>query len=89
MYNSVFHWLAERNLRTPDDISVVQLEWRASRPDVAGMNQHNDLVGEAAVDMVIAQIRNEETGLSTVPRATLITATWMSGKSVQPRAIKV
>jgi len=86
LYNTVFHWLEERGLQAPRDLGVIQLEWRASRPDIAGMDQHNDVTGEAAVDMVISQIHNNEHGVPAFPRATLIGATWRDGTSVRPQA---
>jgi LacI family transcriptional regulator len=47
------------------------------------MNQHNFVTGEAAVDMVVSQIHNNETGVQEFPRATLIGATWVDGPSVR------
>ena len=82
LYNAVFDWLKLRGLRVPEDIGVIQLEWRASRPHIAGMNQHNDVTGEAAVDLVVSQIHNNEHGVPAFPRATLIGATWMNGDTV-------
>jgi LacI family transcriptional regulator len=58
------------------------LEWRADSPDWAGMNQHNDVVGEAAVEMVIGMIHNNE-GIPDFPRATLVGSTWVNGKTVR------
>ena len=66
-------------MKVPEDIGLIQLEWRESRPDIAGMHQHNVVTGEAAVDMVISQIHNNETGIPKFPRATLIGATWIDG----------
>jgi LacI family transcriptional regulator len=83
LYNVVFDWLKAHGVRIPDDVGVIQLEWRASRPDIAGMNQHNDVTGEAAVDLVVSQLHNNEHGVPTFPRATLIGATWMDGKTVR------
>jgi len=82
LYNVVFDWLAAVNWRVPQDVGVIQLEWRASRPEVAGMNQHNDIVGEAAVDMLIHKIYHHEFFDESFPRATLIGATWMDGSTV-------
>ena len=82
LYNQVLHWLEDRPMRIPEDIGLIQLEWRAARPDIAGMHQHNDVAGEAAVDMVISQIHNNESGIPDFPRATLIGATWKHGKTV-------
>ncbi|WP_324726118.1 LacI family DNA-binding transcriptional regulator [Actomonas aquatica] len=81
LYNRVLRWIEATGRRIPEDIGAIQLEWRATRPEVAGMNQHNFAVGEAAVDMVISQIHNNETGIHEFPRATLIGATWMDGAS--------
>lgn len=83
LYNVVLQWIHERGLRVPEDIGVVQLEWRPTRPNVAGMHQHNFVTGEAAVDMVVSQIHNNEAGVQEFPRATLIGASWQDGPSVR------
>jgi DNA-binding LacI/PurR family transcriptional regulator len=83
LYNHVLGWLRAAGRRVPEDVGVIQLEWRASRPEIAGMNQHNRATGEAAVDMVVSQIHNNETGLQQFPRATLVGATWVDGASVR------
>lgn len=91
LYNNVLGWLKAAGLRVPEDVGVIQLEWRATRPEIAGMNQHNYVTGEAAVDMVVSQIHNNETGVQEFPRATLIGATWVDGASVReqkPRPTK-
>ena len=85
LYNVVFPWLKARGLRVPKDVGVIQLEWRASHAEISGMNQHNDAVGEAAVDMVVGQIHRNETGIPDFPRATLIGASWVDGESVRPQ----
>ena len=83
LYNIVFPWLKEGGRRVPQDVGVIQLEWRESHAEIAGMCQHNDAVGEAAVDMVVGQIHRNETGIPIFPRATLIGATWVDGQSVR------
>lgn len=85
LYNVVFPWLQDRGLRVPKDVGVIQLEWRESHAEVSGMNQHNDAVGEAAVDMVVGQIHRNESGIPVFPRATLIGASWVDGQSVRPQ----
>ena len=83
LYNNVLGWLKDAGRRVPEDIGVIQLEWRATRPEIAGMNQHNFVTGEAAVDMIVSQIHNNEVGVQEFPRATLIGATWVDGASVR------
>jgi LacI family transcriptional regulator len=86
LYNSVLGWLKATGRRVPEDVGVIQLEWRASRPDIAGMNQHNLVTGEAAVDMVVSQIHNNEPGAQEFPRSTMIGATWVDGPTVRSGA---
>jgi LacI family transcriptional regulator len=83
LYNSVVGWLKAAGLRIPEDIGVIQLEWRSSSPEIAGMNQHNLVTGEAAVDMVVSQIHNNEAGVQDYPRATMIGASWVDGATVR------
>jgi LacI family transcriptional regulator len=85
LYNNVLAWLAASGRRVPQDLGVVQLEWRASRPEIAGMNQHNYVAGEAAVDMVVNQLHHGEVGVQDFPRATLIGATWVPGATLLAR----
>ena len=86
LYNNVFEWLKAANRRVPTDVGIIQLEWRSSHPEIAGMDQHNRVTGEAAVDRVVSQIHNNETGLQEFPRATLIGASWVDGPSVLARS---
>ncbi len=83
LYNVVQDWVEAEGLRVPDDLGLVQLEVRASQPEWAGMNQHNDLVGEAAMDMLVGMIHRGEKGAPEFPRATLIGATWRDGTTVR------
>ncbi len=85
LYNRVRSDLEKLGYECPEDIGLIQLEWRKDQPEWAGMNQHNDIVGEAAVDMVISMIHNNERGVPDFPRATLISGTWVDGQTVRPR----
>jgi len=70
-------------LRVPDDVGLVQLECRRGCNDWAGMRQHNDLTGEAAVDL-LASLTSMGEGVATEnPRGTLITATWKDGRTLR------
>ena len=79
LHTVVGEWVAAAGLRVPDDLGLVKLECRRGCNDWAGMRQHNDLTGEAAVDLLVSLTTMGE-GLTTEnPRGTLITATWKDG----------
>lgn len=86
LYNVVRSWLREMKLAVPDDVGLIQLEWRAASPEWAGMDQHNDVVGEAAVEMLISMIHRHEIGVPEFPRATLVGSTWKDGQTVRARS---
>jgi len=83
LYHAVQHWIEGLGLRAPEDIGLIQMEWRADHAHWAGMHQHNDIVGEAAVEMVIGMIHNNERGIPLFPRATFLGSTWVEGKTVR------
>jgi LacI family transcriptional regulator len=47
------------------------------------MDQRNDLVGEAAIDMLISMIHHHEAGAPKYPRATMIGCSWIDGSTVK------
>lgn len=85
LYHVVHAWLKRLGVRVPDDVGLIQLEWRADHGRWAGMDQHNDIVGEAAVEMLVGMVHHGEGSVPSSPRATLIGSTWVDGTTVQPR----
>jgi LacI family transcriptional regulator len=87
LYNVVQTWVENAGLRVPADIGLIQLERRRKGNETwAGMDQHNDLTGEAAIDMLVGMLHNNEIGLPAFPRATLISGSWIPGASVRSAA---
>jgi DNA-binding LacI/PurR family transcriptional regulator len=85
LHPNVRDWLQSMGKTAPDDIGLVALEVHRKCADWAGMNQHNDIAGEAAVDMVGTLMQTNEFGGATPPRATLIGGTWVDGLTVCPQ----
>lgn len=79
LHTVVREWLEEEGVKAPRDVGLIQLERRRGCADWAGMEQHNDLTGEAAVDMLVGMVNNNEAGVPAFPRATLIGGTWAEG----------
>ncbi len=82
LYHSIEKWLRSIDVKIPKDVGLIQLEHRKNDSNWAGMDQHNDVCGEAAVDMLINLIYNGEKGFPEFPRATLIGSSWVDGKTV-------
>jgi LacI family transcriptional regulator len=83
LYHEVARWVQNLGLRMPEDIGLIQYEWRVPHADWAGMDQRNDLVGEAAVDMLITMIHHKRSAIPEHPRATLIGSQWVDGWTVR------
>jgi LacI family transcriptional regulator len=83
LYHEVERWLLQCGYQIPQDIGLIQYEWRSQRPHWAGMDQRNDLVGEAAVDLLVSMIHNGQQGVPDQPIATLVTSQWVMGKTVR------
>jgi LacI family transcriptional regulator len=83
LYNAVHTWVEEAGLRVPADLGLIQLERRIGNLDWAGMDQHNDQTGEAAVDMVVGMLHHHAPGQPPARRATLIGASWTPGTTVR------
>ena len=83
LYHEVERWLTQLGLQAGRDIGLIQYEWRADHSHWAGMDQRNDLVGEAAVDMLVSMVQHGEKGPPACPRATLITSQWVDGRTAQ------
>ena len=79
LYTVVRRWLGELGLEVPRDVGLIQLERARGSLDWAGMDQHNDLTGEAAVDMLVSLMQNNETGVPLYPRAMLVSGSWTEG----------
>ncbi|MEO8615342.1 MAG: LacI family DNA-binding transcriptional regulator [Luteolibacter sp.] len=89
LYHEVKRWIQDLGLHVPDEIGLIQYEWRADHGAWAGMDQRNDLVGEAAVDMLVSMIHHNERGVPEHPRATMIGSHWVDGTTVKTLAASV
>lgn len=83
LYHEVADWVGQCGLSVPGDVGLVQLEWRRKHAEWAGMNQHNDRTGAAAVDMLVSLMHRGESGRPAFPLATLIGSTWVEGRTVR------
>ena len=58
----------------------VTLGWRADKPEVAGIDQQADVLGEAAVDLLVAQYQQNERGIPANPKIVMTEGVWRSAQ---------
>jgi LacI family transcriptional regulator len=83
LHRDIKIWLEDLGYKIPRDIGLVDLEHNPSAQEWAAMEQRNDLSGEAAVDMLISMLYNNESGIPESPRATLGSSHWVPGVTVR------
>jgi DNA-binding LacI/PurR family transcriptional regulator len=83
LHRDIKIWLEDLKYKIPRDIGLVDLEHNPSTAEWAAMEQRNDLSGEAAVDMLISMLHNNESGPPEFPRATLGSSHWVPGVTVR------
>jgi len=76
-------WLIESGHRIPQDIGLVIHDWTPAMKDFAGIDHRREHVAAAAVDLVVAQLMQNEKGIPTAPRQILIPPVWHNGPSVR------
>jgi LacI family transcriptional regulator len=83
LHREVKRWLERLGKRIPKDVGIVDLEHNPAFAHWAAMEQRNDLSGEAAVDLLITMLHNNESGVQALPRATLGSSHWVPGVTVR------
>ncbi len=76
-------WLEAMGLNAPADIGLVHLDLNAGLEGWAGIQQHHQQIGFAAVDMLIGQLQRNEYGLPPFQKCQLVYGTWIPGTTVR------
>lgn len=77
-------WLREAGFAVPGDVAFATLNWNLRSVDCAGLDLHPRLCGEAAIEMVIAQITRNERGAPAHPRTLTTEIVWQDGPTLAP-----
>lgn len=64
--------------RQPDHVS---LGWRADVPEVPGIDQQADVLGAAAVDLLVTQYQQNERGIPASPRIVMTEGVWRAART--------
>jgi LacI family transcriptional regulator len=78
----VLDWMKALGARPPK-VAFVHLDWISEFGNVAGVNQNSEVVGAAAVDLVIEQFHWNEGGVPSHPKAVLAQNQWVPGATVR------
>lgn len=81
-----WHVIHELGWSIPEDVAFATFDWSSEHPEVAGIYQSHDVIGAMAVDLLAAQLTQNERGLSPVPKLLQIEGKWRDGDSVPLRA---
>ena len=73
--------LVDNNFRIPEDIAIATLDWHGASRDEAGVDQRHELIGAAAVDILVHMLNHNVYGIPKTPRSTLIEGVWRPGAS--------
>ena len=76
-------WMHDLKIRAPEDVGFAHLDWDPSMGECAGVNQRNDQVGSAAVDLLTSNLHINEFGVPACPKTILIEGVWVPGKTVR------
>jgi LacI family transcriptional regulator len=75
----ILGWLREAGL--DKSVAFANLDHHPDQPEMAGIDQMHELIGAAAVDIIVGQFNRNERGIPAHPRDVLIEGEWIDGPS--------
>ena len=79
--------LLRRRAPAGSRIGFAHLDLTAELPDCSGIDQNNERVGAAAVDLVVEQLHGNDFGLPENPKTVLIEGRWVPGSTAPGPAV--
>jgi len=77
-------WLKGMRHSSGRPIAFASLDRHASEVETAGIDQLHEIIGSAAVDLIVAQVNRNERGVPRYPKDVLIEGEWVHGSSAPP-----
>lgn len=78
-------WLAAAGKRLTAKLGVAILGERFQHHSLAGIDEHSERVGAAAIEIIVAQLHRNERGLPAFPQDVHIAGEWRAAESLRPR----
>jgi LacI family transcriptional regulator len=76
-------WLAEINVRVPEDAAFFNLNLTERTAPCAGLDLAPRRLGAAAVETVVAMLHRQERGVPAFPHTITLEATWVEGPTLR------
>lgn len=76
-------WLRELGLRVPREIGLANLDVRLDAAGTTGIDRNPQLIGPAAINLLISLLHNQERGVPTIPRVTKVQGTFVQGRTTR------
>jgi LacI family transcriptional regulator len=83
--NTLLKQLQAVNVSVPEQIGLVHLDLHEGLegPPHSGIDQNHDLMGESAMDLVVAQIHRGEQGVPPTQKCLLVEGRWVEGETTK------
>ena len=78
-------WLEGLRVSVPRSVGLVHLDWSPNLAPLAGLDSDPELLGEAAINLLIGQLQANELGIPKHEKIVAVRGHWVSGKSVRER----
>lgn len=75
-------WMRELGVAIPEDTAFASLGLERETPEIAGVDQRQELVGSAAMDLVVGQIYRNEYGTPDPVKTVFVQGVWRDGGTV-------
>jgi DNA-binding LacI/PurR family transcriptional regulator len=84
-FPEIREWLEAMGKRVPSDVALALLDVDAENEGWSGVNQQSDLVGAAAVDLLVQLLQRNELGSPNHPFGLTIEGNWVDGATSPPK----
>jgi hypothetical protein len=76
-----FDWFQSPAL--PEPVGYATLNWTADHPERAGIDQQAEVLGAAAIDLLVGQLLHNERGIPKHPKIVMTPGEWREGGTVR------
>jgi DNA-binding LacI/PurR family transcriptional regulator len=78
--------LREQRIAVPGQIGVAAVSHHIEGTGFSGMQQNQQLMGEWAVELLVARIMHRDFGIPAIPRLEMVESRWVDGASLRAHA---